>query len=59
MEDIKSIVAELGKVLEARAAKDDALMLIYQALKKISEQEVGFIDKSGDDPTAIRFSDCD
>ena len=54
VKDLKAIVSELGRVLERRDNKDDALTLIHTALKTISEQEVGFIDTSGEDPSAVK-----
>ena len=57
MKDLKAIVSELGSVLERRD-KDDALTLIHRALKTISEQEVGFIDTSGEDPSAVKPKDA-
>ena len=53
MKDLKAIVSELGSVLERRD-KDEALTLIHSALKTISEQEVGFIDTSGEDLSAVK-----
>ena len=57
MKELKPIVSELGRALGLRDNKDDALTLIHKALKTISEQEVGFIDTSGEDPSAVKSDD--
>ena len=57
MKGLKAIVGELGRVLEQRDNRDDALILIHKALKTISEQEIGFLDTSGEDPSAIKSHD--
>jgi len=57
VKDLKAIVSELGRVLEQRDNRDDAMTLIHRALKTISELEVGFIDTSAEDPSAVKSDD--
>ena len=54
MDDLKAIVSQIGDAIDHRAAKDEVLVLIHKALRMISEREVGFIDTSGDDPSALK-----
>ena len=54
VKDLKVIVSELDRVLKQRGNKDGALALIHRALQTISEQEVGFIDTSGEDPSTVK-----